>query len=131
MRLLPLLFLTAACAATGAGPSRGETELAGELSGRTAGEPRECVAISPGSSLTARGREALVYRRGDTLWVNRLAAPCPGLDEMSQIVIEVHGSGYCRGDSFRTREPGLSIPGPICVLGPFTPYRLDKGRPPS
>ena len=124
MRLLPpLLFATAACAATGAGPGRGEAELANELEGRTAGEPRECVSPSPGASLTARGPRALVYRRGDTLWVNRLAAACPGLDEMSQIVIEVHGSRYCRGDRFRVREPGLSIPGPICVLGNFTPYR--------
>lgn len=123
MRLLPLLFLTAACAATGAGPSREEAELASELAGRSAGEPRECVAIAPGSSLVPRGRQALVYRRGDTLWVNRLAGPCPGLDAMSQIVIEVHGSRYCRGDHFRAGEPGLTIPGPICVLGGFTPYR--------
>ena len=77
----------------------------------------------PGSSLVARGRQTLVYERGDTIWVNRLAAPCPGLGEMSQIVIEVHGSRYCRGDPFRTREPGLTIPGPICLLGRFTPYR--------
>lgn len=123
MRLLPILLLTAACAATGSGPSRGETDLAAELAGRTAGEPRECVSTSNGSSLVARGRQALVVERGDTLWVNRLAAPCPGLHEMSQIVIEVHGSQYCRGDRFRTREPGLSVPGPICVLGSFTPYR--------
>jgi hypothetical protein len=119
MRLLAFLLLTAASA----GPSRGERELASELAGRSAGEPRECVSASPGSGLTARGRQALVYRRGETLWVNRLAAACPGLDEMSQIIIEVQGSRYCRGDHFRTREPGLSIPGPICVLGNFTPYR--------
>lgn len=123
MRLLPLLLLTAACAATGIGPSSGETDLASELAGRNSGAPIECVAMSSGSNLVPRGRQALVYRRGDTIWVNRLTAACPGLDEMSQIVIEVQGSRYCRGDHFRTREPGLGIPGPICVLGSFTPYR--------
>lgn len=123
MRLLPLLLLASACAAGGGAPSGGETGLERELAGRTAGEPRDCVSTSSGANLAARGRQTLVYQLGDALWVNRLAAACPGLDEMSQIIIEVHGSRYCRGDHFRTRRPGESIPGPICVLGSFTPYR--------
>jgi len=121
MRLLPLLLLASACAA--AGPSSGESGLERELAGRAAGEPRDCVSISTGANLAARGRQTLVYEQGDALWVNRLAAACPGLDEMSQILIEVHGSRYCRGDHFRIRRPGESIPGPICVLDRFTPYR--------
>jgi hypothetical protein len=123
MRLLPLLLLVTACAATGAGPSSGETEVSTELAGRTAGEPRDCVSTSPGVNLVPRGRQALVYEAGDTIWVNRLAAACPGLDELSQIIIEVQGTQYCRGDHFRARDSGQSIPGPICILGSFTPYR--------
>ena len=123
MRLLPLLLLTAACAATGAGPSGGEAGLSSELAGRTAGAVRDCVSMSQGANLAPRGRDTLLYRSGDTIWVNRLASSCPGLDEMSQIVIEVHGSQYCRGDHFKARDAGQSIPGPICVLGSFTPYR--------
>ncbi|HYG49007.1 MAG TPA: hypothetical protein VD846_13835 [Allosphingosinicella sp.] len=123
MRLLPLLLLTAACAATGGGPSDSEAALARELAGRTAGEPQDCVSADSGSNLTPRGRRALVYQRGDTIWVNRLRAECPGLEPLSQLIVEVHGSRYCRGDHFRAREPGMNIPGPICVLGSFTPYR--------
>ncbi len=123
MRPLPLLLLTAACAATGGAPSSGEADPARELAGRTAGKPRACVPASSGTSLVARGRQALVYDQGDTIWVSRLAAPCPGLDEMSQIVIELHGSQYCRGDHFRARHAGQSLSGPICVLESFTPYR--------
>jgi hypothetical protein len=123
MRLLPLLLLSAACAATGTGASDGEAELSRELAGRAAGTPRDCVSTSSGAGLAARGRQILVYQSGDTIWVNRLAAQCPGLDEWSQIVIEVHGSQYCRGDQFRARHAGQSIAGPICVLGGFTPYR--------
>lgn len=123
MRLLPLLLLATACAATGADPSEGERELSQELAGRAAGQPRDCVSTWSGANLVPRGRQALVYRVGDTIWVNRLAAACPGLDEMSQIIVELHGSQYCRGDRFRAREPQVSIPGPICVLGSFTPYR--------
>ncbi|MEO7178443.1 MAG: hypothetical protein ABIW83_06340 [Allosphingosinicella sp.] len=123
MRLLPLIFATAACAATGAGPSRGETELANDISGRSAGEPRDCVPTSLGSGLVVRGRQTLIVERGDTIWVNRLPAACPGLRETSQIVIELQGSQYCRGDHFQALEPGSSIAGPICVLSRFTPYR--------
>jgi hypothetical protein len=123
MRLLPLPLLLAACAATGGGPSTSEADLARELAGRTAGEPRDCVSTAQGSNLVARGRQTLVYERGDTIWVNRLKAECPGLEELSQLIVEVHGSQYCRGDRFRTRQPGMNIRGPICVLDRFTPYR--------
>ena len=118
MRLLPPLLL-AACAA---GSAR-EGDLSGELAGRIAGPPRDCVPVSAGDSLVARDKQTLLYRRGDTIWVNRLPAPCPGLDQMSTLVVEVHGSSHCRGDPVRAVEPGRSIPGPICRLGPFTPWR--------
>jgi hypothetical protein len=119
MRLLPLLVLTAACAA---GPAR-EADLSPELAGRTAGPPKDCVPASAGASLVPRDSQTLVYRRGDTIWVNRLAAACAGLDPASTLILDVHGSQHCRGDTVRALEPGRSLPGPICVLGSFTPYR--------
>jgi hypothetical protein len=115
--LLPMLLL-AACAA---GPA-GEADLTTELAGRTAGPPQDCVAASPGESLVARDSRTLVYRRGATLWVDRLAAACPGLDPMSTLIVDVQGSQYCRGDRVRALDPGQSIPGPPCLLGPFTPW---------
>jgi hypothetical protein len=118
MRLLPLLLL-AACAA---GPAP-EADLSSELAGRSAGPPQDCVPASTGDSLVPRDSRTLVYRRGDTVWVNRLAAACPGLNPMSTLIVEVHGSNHCRGDPVRAVEAGQSIPGPICVLGSFTPYR--------
>ncbi|MEA3065376.1 MAG: hypothetical protein QOJ27_1828 [Sphingomonadales bacterium] len=119
MRLLPLLLLASACAA---GSAR-EADLSGELAGRNAGTSEECVSASPGANLVARDARTLVYRRGDTIWVNRLAAACPGLDPMSTLIVEAHGSQYCRGDQIRAVETGRSIPGPTCLLGAFTPYR--------
>ncbi|MEA3011353.1 MAG: hypothetical protein QOJ91_3045 [Sphingomonadales bacterium] len=123
MRLLPLLLLVSACAATDAGPSSGETDLARTLSGRSAGELSDCVPTSLSSGLAVRGPRTLIVERGDTIWVNRLAAACPGLRETSQIVIELQGNQYCRGDRFQARDAGPGIAGPICVLDRFTPYR--------
>ena len=120
MRLLPLLILASACAAGGAGR---EADLSRELAGRTAGAPQDCIPASPGANLTVRDARTLVYRRGDTVWVNRLDTACPGLGPMSQLILEVHGSQYCRGDRLRALEPGGAIPGPTCLLGRFTPYR--------
>ena len=130
MRLLPLLLLAPACAA---GSAR-QADLSLELAGRSAGPAQDCVASSPGANLAARDNRTLVYRRGDTIWVNRLAAACPGLDPMSTLIVDVHGSSHCRGDRFRAVEPGLTVPGPHCLLGPFTPWRrqrLDKDDGPS
>lgn len=122
MRLVAFVLLTAVTAAT-AGSSQRQADLSRELAGRTAGEPRDCVAASPGATLSPRDRRTLVYRRGGTIWVNRLRAECPGLEPMSRLLIDMHGSRYCRGDRLQALEQGHSIPGPFCILGSFTPYR--------
>ncbi len=119
MRLLPLLLLAPACAAS----SARQADLSSELAGRTAGPPRDCIPASAGDSLVARDSQTLVYRRGDTIWVNRLAAPCPGLHPMSTLIVEVHGSSHCRGDPVRALPMGSRIAGPVCGLGDFVPYR--------
>ena len=121
MRLQPLLLLLAsACAAPSA---QREADLSGELAGRTAGAPSDCVAASAADGLVARDSRTLVYRHGRTLWVNRLPASCPGLEPLSRLIVEVYGGQYCRGDRIRALQPGQSIPGPACLLGSFTPYR--------
>ena len=124
MRLFPILLALSACVAAEEGPSaREEAELAEELEGRTAGEPEECVPARQGQALAVRDRRTLVYRDGDTLWVNRLEADCPGIDPFGQLIVEAHGSRYCRNDRIRGLETGSSIPGPWCRLNTFTPWR--------
>jgi hypothetical protein len=122
MRLLPILFLAAACAA-GPPPGEDEAALSSELAGRAAGSPQDCVSASPGSGLAPRDARTLVLRRGDVLWVNRLAAACPGLDPATTLIVESHDGRYCRGDRISALDPGHLLPGPPCLLGPFTPYR--------
>jgi hypothetical protein len=126
MRLLPLLLLAAGCAATGTdsgAPSRDQLALTQDLEGRIAGAPQACVPIRQTQTLHIVDRRTLVYRDFDTIWVNRLGADCPGMRPFATLIVEAHGSQYCRGDRVRAVETGNAIPGPFCVLRDFVPYR--------
>jgi hypothetical protein len=124
MRLLPFVLILAACAAPRADdPTRGQEALSRDLAGREAGPPQTCISTDQSSSLTIVDDSTLSYRRGDTIWVNRLEAPCPGMRPLDTLVVELHGSQYCRNDHFRVLQAGSSIRGPTCFLGNFIPYR--------
>jgi hypothetical protein len=121
-KLALLSLLVAGCAGPSAtGPTRDAEALRRDLAGRTAGPAVSCVAASTGQTLRIVDDRTLVYERGSSLWVNKV--DCPGMRPMDTLVIEVSGSQYCRGDRFRAASTGTSIPGPVCILGDFTPYR--------
>ena len=124
MRALILAIVLSGCV-TGSDFAEGdEAELALELEGRVAGAAQRCVSTTPSEALTIVSADTLVLRRGGTIWVNRLEGNCPGLRPLHTLVVEPSLSGqYCRNDRVRAVEPGSSIPGPICPLGDFTPYR--------
>ena len=122
MRALVPLLLLGGCAAAPHAAGNGDA-LARELSGRSAGAPQACVARTEGRTLHAVDRRTLVYRTGDTVWVNRLGGDCPGLGPLSTLIIEPAGARFCRGDRVSGLEPGATIPGPACVLRDFVPYR--------
>jgi hypothetical protein len=122
-RWSPLLLglVLADCTQPGASP-RGQ--LAQQLANRTAGPPQACVVAQSGRNLVATDPATIVYDTGSTIYVNRLAASCPGLRELSTIVVlSSTGGQYCRGDRFRAREQGSAIPEPQCLLGDWVPYR--------
>jgi hypothetical protein len=124
MRALILLIALSGCAATGADSAGSQDALGRELAGLAAGDPANCVSSSgTGGSLQVVDSQTLVYRSGRTTWVNRLASTCPGMRPLDTLIVEANGSQYCRGDRIRSVSPGQSIPGPVCVLGDFTPYR--------
>ena len=120
--LLPLL-LTACDPSPQRLEMRDQSRLAAELRDRQPGEPLECIDATPSQSLDIAGRDTLVYRTARVTYVNRLDAPCPGLRPFNRLVIEPAISGrYCRNDRVRAIEAGSNLPGPICLLGRFTPY---------
>ncbi|MEA3003677.1 MAG: hypothetical protein QOH81_2465 [Sphingomonadales bacterium] len=128
MRLCPILpvMLLAACTAPD-GRNRDRENLAAELAGRTAGPAQACVSSEASVSLRPVDNMTVTVERGDTVYVNRLAGPCPGLSPADTLIVEMHGSEYCRGDHIRSLPPGGgAIPGPICILGDFVPYRRPR-----
>jgi hypothetical protein len=117
--LILLTVLLGSCAPSPpAGPPRPLTEL----SGRTAGAPKDCLPVQPTENLrVADDRSTLIYGFGKTIWVNALGPSCRfGVNDIP--VLEVYNSGYCRGDIVRTVDRYSHIPGPSCVLGPFVPF---------
>jgi hypothetical protein len=89
-----------------------------------AGPAQQCIrASSDTRSLQALERRSLVYRDGRTLWVNRLSEGCPGFHPTDTLIVEIHGSEYCRNDLVRSLPQASGIPGPACRLGDFVPYR--------
>ena len=128
MRLNILLaLLVAACVSAPSDPDRREAEaLARELSGRVAGAPARCVSAPPSNDFRAIDGSTFAITRGDTIWVNRPGGECPGFSGFSTLLVEAQSGQYCRGDHVRSLEPGSTIPGPICVLGDFVPYRRAR-----
>lgn len=123
--LLPLLII--GCAAPGPqSASREQLDFARDLTGRVAGRPQSCISSFSSQSLRIVDSATLAYDSGRTIWVNRLGAPCPGLRPLDTLIVEVHGGQYCRGDLVRGMTPGTSIPGAMCPLGDFVPYRLPR-----
>jgi hypothetical protein len=127
MRLpLTICLLLAGCSATDM-HSRDRNDLATELTGRTSGPPQDCVPIEQMSNLRPVDAQTLVVERGPTLYVNHLAGSCGNLDSTDTLIVEAHGSEYCRGDHFRAKPFGGGVvPGPVCTLGAFVPYRRPR-----
>jgi hypothetical protein len=135
MRILNLLAAVGgcaaltACAAISGDPQAREREaFAQELQGRVAGAAHSCVSGTSTTSLNIIDPQTLAYRSGGTIYVNRLRAACPGLRPSATLIVESRAGQYCRGDFVRALEPGSSIPGPICPLGDFIPYRSPPRR---
>jgi hypothetical protein len=124
VRPLILALVLTGCVTAADSSGRAEAELAAELQGRSAGAPVACIPASSGTSLDIASADTLVYRTSGTIWVNRLGGRCPGLRPLNRLIIEPSSGGrYCRGDRVRGVEPGSSIPGAVCPLGDFIPYR--------
>jgi len=96
--------------------------LAATLAGRVAGPPQECVSEFGSDHAYVVDPQTIAYGYGKTIYINRLAAPCPAVDPTNVLITESHGGEFCRGDHIRGAEPGAIIPGPVCNLNNWVPY---------
>lgn len=128
MRALMILPAAVAALATAsctrpAAPN-GNAEFAQELAGRSAGAPASCINSRQNANLRVVDSQTLAYDDGPTLWVTHLGAACPGIATLSTVIVEPQlGGQYCKGDHIRGLEQGATIPGPICFIGEWVPYR--------
>ena len=129
MSRLPSLAIAAAACALVAVPAAaerksGEEKLAELIDGRVAGEPQGCINTFNSRPLTVIDDTAIVYRSGDTVYVNRTRAP-ETLDDDDVLVIRKFGSGsrLCRLDQITTRDRLSGFYSGNVFLTDFVPYR--------
>lgn len=114
--------LLAAPAMAGKQRMTGEEKLAKLLEGRVAGEPERCLPHSAASNLKVIDRTALVYGRGQTLWVNR-PSNAYALDDDEILVRSSHTAQVCSLDLVKLVERSSHMQVGTVGLSEFVPYR--------
>ena len=99
-----------------------------ELKGKVAGKPQNCISNSRNVNTIRISDDTLLYREsGRTVYVNKLRGSCPGLTRGDDImVVETFSGQHCSGDIIRLVDRTSGIPGPVCSLGEFVPYKKAK-----
>lgn len=106
---------------------KGEEKLAKMLEGREAGEPQRCIRTLGSDNLTIIDGTAIVYKRGDTVWVNRTQKP-ENLDDDDVLVIrKFSASQLCRLDQITTQDRFAGFYTGNVFLTDFVPYEKKGG----
>ena len=124
MRTGALLLFALGCSFATAAAGADSSALDAMLRDRAAGAPVDCIPMHSNgpSSLTIVDGVALVYRDGDTIYVNRTANPRI-LDWSDVLVIERFGdSRLCRHDRIYTHDRSSLGRTGVVFLERFVPY---------
>lgn len=105
--------------------TKGQKRLAKLLDGRVAGEPRQCINDYPSRGFEIIDGTALVYRVGQTVWVNHTHHP-ESIDDDDTLVIRRYGSQLCSTDIVTTIDRISGFYTGNVFLSEFVPYRLPK-----
>lgn len=97
------------------------------LIGRQAGEAVDCISLSRVTSSEIVDGQAIVYRSGGTLYVNRPRSGADSLRDDDILVMKVFGSQLCSVDTVRLVDRAGRSPRGFVQLGRFVPYRAVKG----
>ena len=100
----------------------GEEKLSKLLEGREAGEPQSCLPYGVQDQMQVIDKTAIVYGRGNTIWVNR-PDNARDLDRDDILVRKSYTPRMCKLDMVTTHSrTGYFYTGFI-ALNDFVPYR--------
>ena len=102
--------------------AQGEAKLAKILDGRVAGKPVQCLTSFQRREMQVVDRTALVFRDGDTLYVNRPDG-VSFLTWSDVPVFKLWTSDLCAMDIAQLRDRSTGMPGASMVMREFVPYR--------
>jgi len=100
----------------------GEAQLAKLLEGRVAGEPVNCLPLSANNDVRIIDKTAIVYGRGNTLWVNR-PTNVRALDSDDILVSKSQTPQLCNLDTIQLLDRSSKFYTGFVGLNQFVPYR--------
>lgn len=115
-------MLLAGSAAVAAPKLTPEQRLAKMLEGREAGKPVSCLNNWDTRDMTVLDKTALVYRSGNTIWVNR-PQNARDLDDDDILVTRTSNSQLCRLDIVQTVDRTGGFMTGFVNLSDFVPYK--------
>ena len=124
-KLIPATLALAALAASipaVAKQEQGEVKLAKLLDGRVAGAPVHCLSSFQRRDMQVIDRTALVFKDGDTIYVNRPAG-ANFLTWSDVPVFKIWGDQLCDKDLVHLRDRSSGMPGATLSMGEFVPYK--------
>ncbi|WP_192878825.1 hypothetical protein [Sphingopyxis lindanitolerans] len=105
-----------------------EQQLEKLLEGRVAGAPQDCINLAATNSSQVIDKTAIVYRVGDTLWVNRPRGGADQLGDDDILVTKTTSSRLCSIDTVELHDRTSHMYSGFVSLGEFVPYRRAKAR---
>lgn len=99
-----------------------QQELAKLLEGREPGKPTNCLSSFDTREMRVLDKTAIVYGRGNTIWVN-VPKNADDLDDDEVMVTKTYGSQLCSLDIVHTMDRTSHLTTGFISLGEFVPYR--------
>lgn len=100
-----------------------EVQLAKALEGRDAGPAERCIDLKDTDHSIIIPGEAIIYKDGGTLWVNRPTSGARALSARDIVTTRTLNGQLCSNDTIVMRDRYSRAPMGTVFLGAFVPYR--------
>ena len=123
---LALALAMGAPAAGSAATQSADARLEKALRGRVAGQPVSCIPLQQASSTEIIDGTAILYRVGDTIYVNRPRGGAASLRNSDVLVVRSFGSQLCRPEIVNLVDRASRGLRGFVSLGDFVPYTKPR-----